>query len=350
MKEKLSILLEKLYRENYLEKEELKFILDNITYETAGPLFYYASKTRKEIYQDRVFLRALVEISNYCKNNCLYCGIRKDNRHVGRYRLLPEQIINCCRSAYQQGYRTFVLQGGEDNFYTTGILAAIIREIKRNFPDMAVTLSLGERSRGDYQELFEAGADRYLLRHETISGELYQKYHPGMIQEKRLQALKTLKEIGFQAGTGFIIGLPGQDNEILVEELHFLKEFKPAMAGIGPLIPHPETPLAEAETGSVDKTLILLALIRLLLPEVLLPVTTAVNTLDRKGWEKGFEAGGNVIMPVITPASFRNKYEIYKNKGSADGSKLKEIKERIEKAGYQVDMGRGDNPLWLKAN
>lgn len=348
MSAKLLILLEKVYRENYLNKEELEYILDNITYERAGPLFAYATQTRMKIYQDRVFLRSLVEISNCCKNNCLYCGIRKDNPYPERYRLLPDQILDCCLSAYQQGYRTFVLQGGEDNFFTTEMLAAIIREIKRNFPDMAVTLSLGERSREDYQEFFRAGADRYLLRHETISPELYRRYHPGMEQEKRIQALRDLKEIGYQVGAGFIVGLPGQDNKVLAEELLFLKEFKPAMVGIGPLIPHPETPLAGIKTGSVEKTLILLALIRLLLPEVLLPITTAVNTLDKMGWEKGLKAGANVIMPVITPASHRSKYEIYKNKGSVDGSKLTEIKDRIERTGFRVDMGRGDNPLWSK--
>lgn len=343
MKKRMVRLLEQLYKENQLDKSQLKYILDNISYETAESLFTYAHKCRTNTYQNRVFLRALIEFSNYCKNNCYYCGIRRDNHSVSRYRLSPEVIIDCCKSAYLQGYRTFVLQSGEDNYYTIDLLTSIIKEIKTNFPEMAVTLSIGERSKEEYQKLFQAGADRFLLRHETISQELYKKYHPGMSQEKRIQALKDLKEIGYQVGAGFIVGLPGQTNELLAEELLFLKELNPEMIGIGPFIPHPETPLAKSNTGSVEKTLILLSLIRLLLPEVLLPITTAVNTLDKRGWEKGLKAGANVIMPVISPASTRGKYEIYKNKGSTDAGELNEIKKRVEKAGFQVDMARGDN-------
>jgi biotin synthase len=340
---KLKELLTRLYRKNYLEKSELLYLLENITYRNAGLLFAYARKTRVKTYRRKVYLRAVVEFSNYCRNNCWYCGIRRDNVKVERYRLAPEAILACCASAYQAGYRTLVLQSGEDGFYTAAVLADLIQTIKKEYPGMAVTLSIGEAPRETYYRLYQAGADRFLLRHETIAADLYEKYHPGMNLQQRLRCLKDLKEIGYQTGAGFIVGLPGQTNEILADELLFLKEFGPEMVGIGPLIPHPETPLGGSPAGSVEKTVILLALIRLLLPEVLLPVTTAVNTLDRYGWEKGLAAGANVIMPVVSPAECRKKYEIYKNKAGVDYAALPEIKRRVENAGFEVEMSRGDH-------
>src|SRR5690554_3735896 len=343
MEKKLKGLLAKLYRKNSLEKPELLYLLENITYRDAGLLFAYARKTRVKTYQRKVYLRSVVEFSNHCRNNCWYCGIRRENKKVERYRLPPETILACCASAYQAGYRTIVLQSGEDEFYTAAVLADLIQTIKREYPGMAVTLSIGEASREKYYRLYQAGADRFLLRHETIATDLYERYHPGMNLQQRLQCLKELKEIGFQTGAGFIVGLPGQTNEILAEELLFLTEFSPDMVGIGPLIPHPETPLGKSPAGSVEKTVILLALIRLLLPEVLLPVTTAVNTLDKYGWEKGLAAGANVIMPVVSPAECRRKYEIYKNKAGVDYAALPEIKKRVENAGFELDMSRGDH-------
>ncbi len=343
MEKNLKELLTKLYRKNYLEKPELLYLLENITYQNAGLLFAYARETRVKTYQRKVYLRAVVEFSNYCRNNCWYCGIRRDNTKVERYRLLPETILACCASAYQAGYRTLVLQSGEDGFYTAAVLADLIQTIKKEYPGMAVTLSIGEAPRETYYRLYQAGADRFLLRHETIAADLYEKYHPGMNLQQRLRCLKDLKEIGYQTGAGFIVGLPGQTNEVLAEELLFLKEFGPDMVGIGPLIPHPETPLGDSPAGSVEKTIILLALIRLLLPEVLLPVTTAVKTLDSYGWEKGLAAGANVIMPVVSPVECRKKYEIYKNKASADYAALPAIKSRVENAGFELDMSRGDH-------
>ncbi len=343
MEKKLEGLLAKLYRNSHLEKPELLYLLEKITYQRAGLLFAYARKTRVKTYKRRVYLRALVEFSNHCRNNCWYCGLRRDNKKVARYRLLPEAILACCSSAYQAGYRTVVLQSGEDEFYAATVLADLIQTIKKECPGMAVTLSTGEAPREKYYRLYQAGADRFLLRHETISTDLYERYHPGMNHEQRLQCLKELKEIGYQTGAGFIVGLPGQTDAVLAEELLFLKEFDPDMVGIGPLIPHPETPLGNSSAGSVEKTFILLALIRLLLPEVLLPVTTAVNTLDRHGWEKGLAAGANVIMPVVSPAECRRKYEIYKDKSGVDYAALPEIKRRVEKAGFELDMSRGDS-------
>ncbi|NLY89520.1 MAG: [FeFe] hydrogenase H-cluster radical SAM maturase HydE [Firmicutes bacterium] len=336
-------LLAKLYRNNHLKKLELLYLLEKITYLKADLLFAYARKTRVKTYQRRVYLRALVEFSNHCRNNCWYCGLRRENKKVERYRLLPEAILSCCASAYQAGYRTVVLQSGEDKFYTAAVLADLIQAIKKECPGMAVTLSIGEAPREKYYRLYRAGADRFLLRHETVSADLYERYHPGMSYRRRLQCLKELKGIGYQTGAGFIVGLPGQTDEVLAEERLFLKEFDPEMVGIGPFIPHPETPLGNSPAGSVEKTLILLALIRLLLPEVLLPVTTAVNTLDRYGWEKGLAAGANVIMPVVSPAACRRKYEIYKNKAGVDYAALPELKRRVEKAGFELDMSRGDS-------
>lgn len=343
MEKKLKGLLAELYRKNRLEKPELQYLLESITYRRAGLLFDYARKIRTRSYQKKVYLRALLEFSNHCRNNCWYCGLRKANKKIARYRLLPDTILACCEAAYQAGYRTVVLQSGEDEFFTTAVLTELVKTVKMKCPEIVVTLSTGEASREKYYRLYQAGVDRFLLRHETVSADLYRRYHPGMSRRRRLQCLRNLQEIGYQTGAGFIVGLPGQTDKVLAEELLFLKEFDPDMVGIGPLIPHPETPLRGRRPGSVEKTLILLALIRLLLPEVLLPVTTAVNTLDKHGWEKGLAAGANVIMPVVSPAACRRRYEIYKNKAGIDYAALPEIKKRVERAGFELDMSRGDS-------
>lgn len=341
-------LLKKLYQKNYLQRDELIHLLNGITPEDEKLLYRYALETRLQTYGHRLYLRALLEFSSHCGNSCKYCGLRKENQDAKRYRLSPLEILECCIKAYHLGYRTFVLQSGEDGFYSDDLLAELISRIKENCPGAAVTLSIGERSYASYVRLFEAGADRYLLRHETIDAQLYEKLHPGMSLENRIKCLKHLQKIGYQVGAGFIVGLPGQDSKILAEELLFLKELNPDMVGIGPLIPHPKTPLARMPAGSVRMTLIILALVRLLLPKTLIPITTALNTLDRLGWEKGLKAGANVLMPNLSPAPVRGKYEIYQGKSSTDVSSIREIEERIKNNGFEVDLSRGDSLKWIE--
>lgn len=342
-------LIEKLFKTSSLGYDEIIYILDNLDARNRELLFRYANIRRIENYGKKVYLRGLIEFSNYCKNNCMYCGIRRDNIKAERYRLTPEEILECCTTGYGLGYRTFVLQSGEDPFYTDDLLSHIISSIKEHFPDCAVTLSIGERSYDSYKRLFDAGADRFLLRHETASKKLYQKLHPGMSFENRRRCLEDLKKIGYQVGAGFIVGLPGQTNEVLAMDLLFLKELEPHMVGIGPFIVHPDTPLKDFPDGTADKTFICLALIRLLLPGVLLPATTALRVADARGMEKGLEAGANVIMPNLTPARVRGKYELYKGKPNVKddaGKYLAHIKRGVEDAGYEIDMGRGDHKDW----
>jgi biotin synthase len=336
-------LITKLYETNHLEKEELAYLIQNCDENVFEKISSLALKTRLKVYGKDVYLRALLEFTNYCRNSCCYCGIRKENRKVTRYRLTGDQIRNCCQYAYANGYRTLVLQGGEDDYFTTGKLSGIIREIKRTCPDAAVTLSIGERDRKSYEALFEAGTDRFLLRHETTSRCVYTKLHPGMSFESRIKCLKDLKAIGFQTGAGFIVGLDEGTPARLAEELFFLKELEADMVGIGPLVPHPETPLANYERGSVKTTLLMMALTRLLLPGTLIPISTALNTIADNGWQRGLQSGANVLMPVITPADTRKNYEIYKDKQNVDCVKLERIKAKIKNSGFKVDMERGDS-------
>ncbi|MDD2401738.1 MAG: [FeFe] hydrogenase H-cluster radical SAM maturase HydE [Clostridia bacterium] len=340
-------LLAKLFKENELDNEELLFLLDNLSLDYERILSDYALITRKEIYGDKVFLRALLEISNHCNKTCKYCGLRGENASTDRYRLSREEILESCKDGYKHGFRTFVLQSGEDSYFTDDILEEIIKEIKSQCPGVAITLSIGEKSRYSYLKYFKAGVDRYLLRHESASKTLYEELHPSMSVENRRRCLWQLKDIGYQVGAGFIVGLPGQDNKVLVEDLMFLKKLKPHMVGIGPLIVHPDTPLRNCSNGTMEKTLVCLALIRLLLPEVLLPSTTALNVLDPLGLGKALQVGANVVMPNITPLDARKKYELYKGKDYSrdiNGDLMKETIERIEAAGFEVDMGRGDHP------
>lgn len=339
---KTDALLERLFAYNNLDTGSLKRIIDECDDQLYEKISRYALEQRERYYNKKVYLRALLEFSNYCRNNCLYCGIRKANKMVSRFRLSINTIINCCSEAYSLGYRTFVLQGGEDEFFSSAVLSDLIQTLKKQYPDAAVTLSVGEMDKESYHLLHQSGADRFLLRHETSSERLYKQLHPAMSFENRINCLHNLKEIGYQTGAGFIVGLPGQDNLQLAEELSFLKVIEADMVGIGPLIVHPQTPLSGLKNGSVNKTFLLIALIRLLLPQSLIPVSTAVNTLDKNGWEKGLLAGANVIMPVISPETIREKYEIYKDKSNVDVSRLKDIKERINQAGFTVDMSRGD--------
>lgn len=339
-------LLDKLYEQNYLTKEEIVYILKNLDDAHKKILFDYSHSTRLKYYGNKVFMRGLIEFSNICKQDCLYCGIRASNRKVDRYRLTPDEIIECCREGYRLGYRTFVLQSGEDFWYTEEILTGIIRKIKALFPDVAITLSIGERSEEVYRNLFEAGADRFLLRHETASRHLYEKLHPTMNFDNRINCLKTLKKIGYQVGAGFMVGLPEQTAEDLAEDLCFLKELEPDMIGIGPFIPHRETPLKGSKGGTVEDTLVMLAFARLLVPDCLLPATTAMGTLHPKGRELALKVGANVVMPNLSPTAVRAKYELYENKictGDEAAHCRQCIERRINSAGFEVDMGRGDS-------
>ena len=305
-----------------------------------------AVAVRKQIYGNAVFTRGLIEISNICKNDCLYCGIRRSNNHCQRYRLTFEDIIDCCREGYELGFRTFVLQGGEDGFYNDGVLCNLISAIKTDHPDCAVTLSLGERSRESYQRLYDAGADRYLLRHETADAVHYGMLHPKELSfENRMRCLYDLKDIGYQVGCGFMVGSPGQTCAHLAKDLKFIEDFKPDMCGIGPFIPHKHTPFRDEPAGKVELTCYLLSIIRLIHPPVLLPSTTALGTIDPLGREKGIQAGANVVMPNLSPVSVRKKYELYDNKictGEEAAQCRGCLNQRMLSIGYEIVTDRGD--------
>ncbi len=305
-----------------------------------------AAEVRNRIYGNRVFIRGLIEISSYCKNDCLYCGLRCSNKNAERYRLTKEQILSCADEGYALGFRTFVLQGGEDGYFTDELLTDIISEIKRRYPDTAITLSLGERSYESYKTLKQAGADRYLLRHETADSKHYARLHPnGMSFENRQECIKSLKELGYQVGVGFMVGSPYQTEENLANELLYLKEIQPQMVGIGPFITHRDTPFNDFENGSAELTLFLLSLIRLSLPRVLLPATTALGTLDPEGREKGLLAGANVIMPNLSPKDVRTKYAIYDNKictGEEAAQCISCLKQRVKSVGMEIVTDKGD--------
>ena len=305
-----------------------------------------AVAVRKEIYGDTVFTRGLIEISNICKNDCYYCGIRKSNRACDRYRLTEEQIISCADEGYGLGFRTFVLQGGEDPYYTDEVLIRIIKSIKEHHPDCAVTLSMGERSYESYKALHEAGADRYLLRHETADKEHYQSLHPKeMSFDNRMRCLKELREIGYQVGCGFMVGSPGQTTEHLAKDLKFIEEFKPDMCGIGPFIPHKDTPFRNRPAGTLELTCYLLSIIRLIHPPVLLPATTALGTIHPLGREMGIQAGANVVMPNLSPVTVRDKYMLYDNKictGEESAQCRGCLDSRMRSIGYRLVTDRGD--------
>jgi biotin synthase len=322
--------------------EELK----NSDDETLRYLFTSARLITEKTYGKKVFIRGLIEFSNYCKNNCYYCGIRKDNKSVDRYRLSKEEILECCDQGYQLGFRTFVLQSGEDDFYSAEDIAKLTSSIKSAHPDCAVTLSLGEKSRSEYELFRSAGADRYLLRHESADCSHYKKLKPPALTfENRIRCLQDLKELGFQTGAGFMVGSPFQTSESLAKDLLFLKEFQPHMVGIGPFIPHHATPFKDFPQGSVKLTLIMIALTRILLPHALIPATTALGTADPLGREKGLQAGANVVMPNLSPVSVRKKYELYENKicTSSEAAECIEcLKRRLHTIDRQIVVDRGD--------
>lgn len=337
-------IIDRISRDHSAEKEDILTILQDDSEDTY--LFEEADKIKKQIYGTDVFLRGLIEISNYCKNNCLYCGIRRDNRNISRYRLTEQDILLCCDTGYELGFRTFVLQGGEDIFFNDEFLCSIISKIKEKYPDCAVTLSLGERTEESYKTLFSAGADRYLLRHETATKSHYEKLHPVELSfENRIKCLKTLKKIGFQTGAGFMVGSPFQTHENLADDLLFIKKLKPEMVGIGPFISHNETPFKEYENGTLRDTLVMVALTRLLLPNALIPSTTALGTIDPQGREKGLKAGANVVMPNLSPVKFRKLYSLYDNKicmGEEAAECRQCLAKRVESAGYKIVTDRGD--------
>lgn len=344
-------IIERLYDTNSIEKQDLVNLLNELdsNEDLKELLFEKSLDTKLKAYKNTVYMRGLIEFTNYCKQNCNYCGIRRDNKNVDRYRLTKEEILKCCKEGHFLGYRTFVLQGGEDAYFTDEVMCDIVSSIKSEFPDCAVTLSIGERSKESYEALKKAGADRYLLRHETATKKLYEELHPNMSFENRRKCLNELKSIGFQTGAGFMVGLPNQTNEDLANDLLFIKELKPEMVGIGPYIPHKETPIGDNEGGTVEKTLVMLAIARLLLPDVLLPSTTALGTLDPTGREKALKVGANVVMPNLSPIAVREKYELYADKictGDEAAHCRKCIEGRINGAGFEVDMSRGDYLNW----
>lgn len=340
------VLLEKLTAENALNAGELSELVKSLDNALRPRLWAAAGALRDEIYGRRVYMRGLIEFSNYCKNDCLYCGLRRGNAAVRRYRLTPEAVLGCCRLGHGMGFRTFVLQSGEDPWWNDDRMTELIAAVRAAFPDSAITLSLGEKSREAYQRFYDAGADRYLLRHETADAAHYAMLHPPEMKlENRLRCLKDLREIGFQVGAGFMVGSPFQTSENLVQDLLFLKSFAPHMVGIGPFLPQSATPFAAEKAGTVEQTLDMVALTRLLLPYVLLPATTALGTLDPAGREYALDAGANVVMPNLSPVEHRKDYAIYDNKISS-GEEAAESRSALEKrlrgAGYEPDYGRGD--------
>ena len=341
-------LIDKLQQTESLTKSEWISLITHRDEETAAYLFEKARQVRHRYYENRIFTRGLIEFTNYCRNDCYYCGIRKSNCNAERYRLTKEDILSCTEQGYQLGFRTFVLQGGEDAYYTDDVIADMVASIKSQHPDCAVTLSIGEREYESYRLFYEAGADRYLLRHETANEEHYRKLHPGELSlAHRKQCLYQLKEIGYQVGCGFMVGSPYQTVENLAEDMLFMKELAPHMVGIGPFVPHHQTPFADKAQGTVELTLFMLGLLRLMLPKVLLPATTALGTIDATGREKGILAGANVVMPNLSPTTVRKKYALYDHK-ICTGDKAAECRQCLEKRmqsiGYHLVVDRGDYP------
>ena len=340
-------LIDRLEQDKSLQKEEWIHVIEDDSEENRK---YAAEKARAlgdAYYGKEIFVRGLIEFTNYCKNDCYYCGIRCSNKKANRYRLSEEDILACCEEGDRLGFRTFVLQGGEDPYYTDDKIVDIVREIKRRYPEHAVTLSIGERERESYERFFAAGADRYLLRHETANDTHYRKLHPeSMSLSHRKQCLRDLKEIGYQTGCGFMVGSPGQTAADLAEDFLFIHELHPEMIGIGPFIPHQDTPFANETQGTLEQTLYLLSLLRIMQPDVLLPATTALATIHPRGRELGILAGANVLMPNLSPVAVRAKYSLYDGK-VCTGDEAAEcrncLERRVESVGYHTVVARGDN-------
>lgn len=341
-------LLDRLWRNHALDLHEYEFLITALSSDLARYAAELASAARHAVWGDRVFVRGLIELSSFCSNDCLYCGIRRSNRSCQRYRLLPEQVLACANEGYELGFRTFVLQGGQDPWFTDERLTALIGALKEAQPDCAITLSLGERSRQSYERLFAAGAERYLLRHETADPVHYAYLHPkSMSWKNRMRCLEDLHDIGYATGAGFMVGSPGQTPAMLAADLKFIERFRPEMCGIGPFIPHSATPFAAHPAGSADLTLFLLSLLRLIDPCLLLPATTALNTLHSHGHQQGILAGANVIMPNLSPFEQRAKYEIYEKKlstGAESAQGIEALSAQLEEIGCRLCIDRGDPP------
>ena len=342
----MKIGVDRLRQEHSLPPEGYKALLTCRDPDVLSYLYAQAREVALANFGNNIYIRGLIEISNCCRNNCYYCGIRKGNIQVERYRLSRETILDCCRQGYKLGFRTFVLQGGEDAAQSSDWIEGTVAAIRGEFPDCAITLSLGEKSREEYERFFRAGANRYLLRHETYNKEHYRQLHPAeMRQDTRLQCLQWLKEIGYQTGTGIMVGSPGQTTEHLIEDIRFIERFSPQMIGIGPCIPHPNTPFAGSPSGSIEQTLRLLSIFRLMHPQALIPATTALATLAADGRERGILAGANVVMPNLSPQEVRGKYELYNNKASlgaeaAEG--LAALDQQLSAISYRIVTDRGD--------
>jgi biotin synthase len=339
-------LIDRLAKTRSLTLEEWTAAVSGFSPAAAEYAAQIALSERRKVYGNDVYIRGLIEISNICKNDCLYCGIRHSNRKCERYRLQKAEILACCKEGYALGFRTFVLQGGEDPYYTDDVLCDIISEIKATFSDCAVTLGMGERSFESYKRLFDAGADRYLLRHETADEAHYRKLHPADMSFKaRMECLDFLRDIGYQVGCGMMVGSPYQTEKHLARDLKFIETFSPDMCGIGPFIPHADTPFRDFPAGSAALTCYLLSLIRIQKPNILLPSTTALGTVDPNGREKGLLAGANVVMPNLSPAGVRGKYLLYDNKictGDEAAECVRCMARRVENVGFQIVQNRGD--------
>ena len=325
---------------------ELTHFLSKIDDEGRQKLYGAATEIRRRHFGNRVLFRGLIEFTSYCRNDCHYCGIRRGNTLAGRYRLSKEQILECCHTGHELGFRSFVLQGGEDPWFTDERICDIISAIRRLFPDSALTISFGEQTAESYRRYFDAGADRYLLRHETADPAHYALLHPRELNlENRMRCLQELKEIGYQVGAGFMVGSPGQTFTTLAKDLLFLKSFQPHMIGIGPFIPHNETIFSNKPAGSVQQTLDMIALTRIMVPRSLLPATTALGSIDPTGREKALAIGANVIMPNLSPSDVRKMYAIYNDKlstGKEAAESLENNKRLLIAAGFEPDMSRGD--------
>lgn len=333
-----------------MNKAELTRLIEENFENPSQDILSQARVVCDSVYGKKVFMRGLIEFTNYCKNNCYYCGIRAGNAKANRYRLSKQDILTCCEIGYDLGFRTFVMQGGEDPFFTDDIMCDIVSEIRAKYKDCAITLSMGERDKESYKRLFNAGANRYLLRHETATDSHYAILHPEkMLLSTRKECLFNLKEIGFQTGAGFMVGSPGQTFEMLADDLLFLKELQPEMVGIGPFIPHAETPFADKPQGSLNLTILMVALTRLMLPNALIPATTAVGSIDPQGREKAIKAGANVVMPNLSPLEVRKDYSLYDNKictGDEAAECRKCIEMRIKAAGFEISTEIGNHVNW----
>ncbi len=339
-------LIDKLNKNKMLSEDEWVSLLDTFTDSDMDYAAELARSIAVRIFGKKVYFRGIIEFTNICKNNCYYCGLRAGNSNITRYRLTDEDILSCCESGYLSGFRTFVLQGGEDMFFDDERMVGIISAIRKKYPDCAITLSVGERSRESYEKMFNAGADRFLLRHETADEGHYSELHPKeMSWKNRMNCLKELREIGYQTGAGMMVGTPGEKTDYLAKDMIFLGTFKPEMIGMGPFIPHHDTPFGNEKAGSVRMTLMLLSLCRIMLPDVLLPATTALGTLSEDGRKKGILSGANVIMPNLSPVENRKKYMLYDNKkitGDDAGEALNSLREHMKDIGYELFVGRGD--------